>query len=225
MEVGCGTGRISLRLAQEGISVVGLDFSPAMLEVARKKSYGISNVRWVVGDMQAFNLGKCFDLILIPGHSFQFMLTPTEQEACLTCISRHLTTSGKLVIHINNDDPVWLASLVQGQPTDFNLAGEYYFETDNEYVRKWTAWGYEPSTRIASAITVWEVLGDDYVVKERRESDKKDLHCFSHSEMEQLLVSTNFQLDKLYGDFNKQEFKEMNSENMIWVVKKAIANN
>jgi ubiquinone/menaquinone biosynthesis C-methylase UbiE len=36
LEVGCGTGRVTLQLAQEGISIVGMDFSPAMLILQRK---------------------------------------------------------------------------------------------------------------------------------------------------------------------------------------------
>ena len=91
-------------LAQEAISIVGMDFSPAMLSAARQKSQGLSNVRWVEGDMQAFELGEHSDLILIPGHSFQFMLTPTDQIACLTCIRQHLTSGGKLVVHVNHDE-------------------------------------------------------------------------------------------------------------------------
>ena len=69
---------------------MGMDLSPSMLAVARQKSQGLSNVRWVEGNMQAFELGERFDLILIPGHSFQFMLTPADQVACLNCIRQHL---------------------------------------------------------------------------------------------------------------------------------------
>ncbi len=108
LEVGCGTGRVTLQLAQEGVSIVGLDLSPRMLTNARQKSQGLSNVRWVEGDMKAFELAECFDLIMIPGHSFQFMLTPADQIECLTCIRHHLTPGGKLVVHVNHDDFSWL---------------------------------------------------------------------------------------------------------------------
>jgi hypothetical protein len=65
-----------------------------------------------------------FDLILIPGHSFQFMLTPAEQVACLACIRHHLTPGGKPVVHVNHDDLSWLAGLAQGQGMGFKLKGE-----------------------------------------------------------------------------------------------------
>ena len=115
LEIGCGTGRVALRLATEGISVTGMDLSPEMIAAARQKSQGVSNVRWVEGDMKDFDLRERFDLIIIPGHSFQFMLTPSDQIACLECIQRHLANDGKLVVHLNHDDPGWLAELVQGE--------------------------------------------------------------------------------------------------------------
>lgn len=50
LELACGTGRVAIRLAQEGAQVVGLDLSPAMLAVARLKSSGLSKIRWVQDD-------------------------------------------------------------------------------------------------------------------------------------------------------------------------------
>src|SRR5574341_572989 len=70
LEVACGTGRIALRLAQEGTRIVGLDLSPQMLEVARQKSTELQNVRWVQADMRSFELDEVFELAIIPGHAF-----------------------------------------------------------------------------------------------------------------------------------------------------------
>ena len=74
LEVACGTGRVAIRLAQEGGKVVGLDLSPAMLDVARDRSAGMRHVCWVQGDMRSFDLGETFGLVLIPGHAFQNIL-------------------------------------------------------------------------------------------------------------------------------------------------------
>jgi malonyl-CoA O-methyltransferase len=50
VDVGCGTGRHTLRLAARGADVVGVDFSDGMLERARRKE-GAEGVRWVVHDV------------------------------------------------------------------------------------------------------------------------------------------------------------------------------
>ena len=50
VDVGCGTGRHAVRLAERGASVVGVDFSTGMLSRARTKP-GAEKVRWIVHDL------------------------------------------------------------------------------------------------------------------------------------------------------------------------------
>jgi SAM-dependent methyltransferase len=218
LEIGCGTGRVVMQLAQEGISIVGMDFSLAMLNAARQKSQGLANVRWVEGDMLAFELGEKFDLITIPGHSFQFMLTPQDQLACLTCIRRHLTPSGKLVVHVNHDDHNWLGGLMERREPAFELKGEYRQNSGKGSVRAWVAWSYQAATQTASAVDAWEFVGDDGVVMERKESLPKLLHCVFPFEMKHLLARAGFELEALYGDFYRHELQNT-SPDMIWVAR------
>ena len=220
LEIGCGTGRVALRLATEGISVTGMDLSPEMIAAARQKSQSVPNVRWVEGDMKDFDLRERFDLIIIPGHSFQFMLTPSDQIACLECIQRHLANDGKLVVHINHDDPGWLAELVQDEGADFQLAGEYQLGSLKTSIRKLNAWSYDPVTQTASVVTAWETIGEDGSINERNETEVKHLHCFFRYEMEHLLARTGFQIQALYGDFYRQEVSET-CPDMIWVAGKS----
>src|SRR5262245_20825410 len=63
LEIGCGTGRVLLPIAHTGTSCVGLDSSPAMLDVLRAKMPP-PNLRPVVARMQDFDVGpECFRLI------------------------------------------------------------------------------------------------------------------------------------------------------------------
>ncbi|HEY3476488.1 MAG TPA: class I SAM-dependent methyltransferase [Anaerolineales bacterium] len=55
LEVACGTGRVTLGLAREGVNIIGADIDEEMLSVARRKSEGIPNVSWVRGDMRTLN--------------------------------------------------------------------------------------------------------------------------------------------------------------------------
>jgi SAM-dependent methyltransferase len=216
LEVGCGTGRVTLQLAQGGFSIVGMDISPAMLSIARQKSQGLSNVSWVEDDMLKFDLGERFDLIIIPGHSFQFMLTPEDQLACLSTIRQHLAPQGKLVIHVNHDDHSWLGELAEGRGTDFKLKGEYRQNSTKGFVRAWTAWSYEDRTQTASAVDAWEFIGQDGKVTERKESAPKRLHVVFPFEMKHLLAHAGFELEALYGDFFRHELQNT-SPDMIWV--------
>lgn len=53
LEIGCGTGRHTLRLAEAGNRVTGLDLSPGMLAIAREKLKGYSAVRLIEADIMA----------------------------------------------------------------------------------------------------------------------------------------------------------------------------
>ena len=98
LEAACGTGRVAIRLAEEGVKVVGTDLDAAMLEIARRKN---AHVRWVRGDMRALDLGETFGLIILPGHSFQFMCTPEDQVAALETFIRHLVPGGTLADYVS----------------------------------------------------------------------------------------------------------------------------
>ncbi|MGD8753090.1 MAG: class I SAM-dependent methyltransferase [Anaerolineales bacterium] len=104
LELACETGRVAIPIARKVIQVVGLDFSPTMLSVASNKINAINNIRWVQGDMQSFELGEIFGLVIIPGHAFQNILTPEDQVATLNSIKRYLVSEGTIVIHIDHLD-------------------------------------------------------------------------------------------------------------------------
>ena len=79
LELGCGTGRITLPIAQSGIDIVGLDNSDGMLEVARRKARLLEDGNGVVdlhmADMRDFSLGRTFPLVIIPFRGFLALLS------------------------------------------------------------------------------------------------------------------------------------------------------
>ena len=65
LELGCGTGEFSRRLARRARRVVALDLSAEMIRVARSRSADWSNIDYVVGDMTALPLrGELFDCVV-----------------------------------------------------------------------------------------------------------------------------------------------------------------
>ena len=109
LELACGSGRIAVPLAREGVRLVGLDNSPAMLARAREKSAGLAGVEWVEGDMRSFDLGRLFGLVIIPVASLQPLLTTEDQMACLRCAHRHLAPGGRLAFELDNTSVVVMA--------------------------------------------------------------------------------------------------------------------
>jgi SAM-dependent methyltransferase len=101
----CGTGRIAIPLAREGIEVVGIDLSSEMLalaeeKLAREPSEVRSRVRLIQANMKDFDLGEKLAVAFIPQASFFHLHNRRDQVDCLTCASRHLLPGGVLVVDL-----------------------------------------------------------------------------------------------------------------------------
>ena len=110
LELGCGTGRVLLPLAEGGHRVVGVDLSKQMLDRCRTKLGAKplavrDRVQLIQGDMTDFDLGERFRLIIIPFRPFQHLLQVNQQIACLNCAKRHLADGGQFILDVFHTDP------------------------------------------------------------------------------------------------------------------------
>ncbi len=101
LDLGCGTGMLACRIAQEMQPVTGLDAAAAMLQVARSRA-GAGKVEWIEGDARRFDLGRRFNLIYLTGHAFQVFLTDEDALAMLRAATSHLTPQGRLAFDTRN---------------------------------------------------------------------------------------------------------------------------
>ena len=97
LELGCGTGRMAIPLAQHGLKVTGLDLVPGMLAAARTKA-GSLPIQWIEADVRNFHLGQQFKFIFEGGGVFMHMLTNADQDAFLACVREHLAPGGRFAI-------------------------------------------------------------------------------------------------------------------------------
>lgn len=101
LDLGCGTGILTVTLAQEGREVVGMDPSPAMLDYARQRA-GASEVLWVEGDSRALDHGL-FDLAVMTGNVVQHI--PDQQwERTLQDLRRSLSSGSVLAFESRNPE-------------------------------------------------------------------------------------------------------------------------
>jgi len=101
LEVGCGTGRIMLRLLAKGIDVTGVDLSDSMLDMLKRNAAAMGLKPNVVkGDMRDFRLNRRFNLIIVPYRSFLHMLNEADQKKALANFLEHLEPGGRLILHI-----------------------------------------------------------------------------------------------------------------------------
>ena len=101
MDVGCGTGLLTVAFAEAGHQVVGVDPAEGMLSVARNRPRG-DLVRWEQSTLQDFRSDEPFDLMIMTGHAFQCLLTDEDILEGFTAAKNLLADNGRFVFETRN---------------------------------------------------------------------------------------------------------------------------
>lgn len=192
LELGCGTGRLSVPLALAGFNVTGLDGSPAMLSAAaRKAARAGASVEWVEDDMTTFDLGRRYDLVLVPCNSLAHLTSAAALAACLASIRRHLAPEGVLAFDVVAPDP----KLLRRVPTERRRR-----TPPGSALRLRELASYSDATRVRRL--QWRIIdsdGSERCVELR-------LRQFFPDELSDLLEACGLQLAERYGDFDRARF-------------------
>jgi SAM-dependent methyltransferase len=123
LDVGAGTGRVTLDLARAGYRVTALDRDPELIDALEQRSGenrrvapGISEplVTTVVADARHFDLGERFPLVIVPMQTVQLLGGAEGRARFLRCIHWHLLPDGVLAIAIA--EVLDLYEVVDGMP-------------------------------------------------------------------------------------------------------------
>jgi SAM-dependent methyltransferase len=216
LELAVGTGRVAIPIAQAGVSVTGLDLSPAMLAVAKRKSAGIDNLTLVEGDMADFDLGRQFGLVYVPFRSFLLLASVEEQKSCLRCILKHLVPGGRLALNIFNPDIVMMGSWLGPNRPGLRLDDQQ--ETERGRRLTWETRRYLTSTQEIDQTFVEETQDRQGTVVSRVNRKMRLRYVFRY-EMQHLLELSGFEVEALYGGFRREPFTDTSSE-MVWVARR-----
>jgi SAM-dependent methyltransferase len=99
LELGIGTGRIALPLAQRGIRVHGIDLSEAMVARLRAKP-GADRIGVTVGDFATTTVAERFSVAYLVFNTIMNLTTQDEQIACFQNVAAHLQPGGCFVIEV-----------------------------------------------------------------------------------------------------------------------------
>jgi SAM-dependent methyltransferase len=99
LELGIGTGRIALPLAQRGIRVHGIDLSDAMVARLRAKP-GAEDIEVTIGDFATTRVEGTFSVAYLVFNTIMNLTTQDEQVACFENVAAHLEPGGCFVIEV-----------------------------------------------------------------------------------------------------------------------------
>jgi SAM-dependent methyltransferase len=99
LELGIGTGRIALPLAQRGVRVHGIDLSDAMVAQLRAKPGG-GDIPVAIGDFATTTVEGTFSVAYLVFNTIMNLTTQDEQVACFRNAAAHLEPGGCFVIEV-----------------------------------------------------------------------------------------------------------------------------
>jgi len=223
LELGCGTGRVLIPIAETGIKITGLDFSEQMLKRCREKLEPLPDstknlVSLVQGDMSDFSIDKKFELITTPFRPFQHLTTVKQQRACLACVKKHLEPDGRFVLDLFNPSIPHLAN--QDRLKEFDTGEEPHVRPDGTIIRR--------SARIADFDYVNQINDTEliYYVTDPQGKTTRLVHRFYmrymfRFEAEYLLNLCGFEVENIYSSYDKKPYGEIYPGELIFVCKHA----
>lgn len=210
LDLGAGTGRIALPLAMAGHEVHALELSEAMLAVAEgKRSLCPPSVaerlRFRQGDMRDFDMGQFYELAVVPFRVFNFLLTPQDQAAFLTCLRRHLTLGGHAAIDTLGWRPGF-SDASSSDPSDGTARnGVTIALPGTDYIIDWSVaeQSLDPERRVAASSVRYAVVNGAGVTL-RAQTETLRMRWTEPSEFQAQAKSCGLRVVAEYGGFDRR---------------------
>ncbi|HIJ64487.1 MAG TPA: class I SAM-dependent methyltransferase [Candidatus Hydrogenedentes bacterium] len=222
LELGCGTGRTLIPVAQSGIEIVGLDRAPAMLAICRDKIAKLSpetqrRIDILEGDMRDFSLARRFKLVTIPYRAFLHLLTVEDQRSALRCIHDHLEDDGRLILNIFDPRLDIITAHLGPLGSAVKKLDEFTHPDTGRHVLVSDTRTYTPESQLIEQCWIFEELDDQGTVVAKRYTPMTLRYVYRY-EMQHLLELCGYAVEALYGDFQRGPFRYGGEQ--IWVARK-----
>lgn len=210
LDIACGTGRITTKLAEIGLTATGIDASDAMLAYAKEKarSRGL-DITYLNLDMINFNLDKKFDLITMAGNSFQALLTEEDQIQCLTAIVSHMHDDSLFIMNTRN------TTNDEMRTTDHFEHWHDFADDKNQTVKVYGMQSFDPKTNIVKYTT--KRLGQSFEAV-----SEITLKFTNYSDLSEILKQCGLVVLEVFGNFKRQHFDTLTSKEIILLCKRAL---
>ena len=221
LELGCGTGRLLIPAAESGCTITGLDESGYMLDRCRAKlkTYAPEvqqRVTLVEADMTKFSLGRTFALATVPFRPIQHLMTVEEQLGLLGCVHRHLIHGGKLVFDVFHPDLARLAS--PASPEEIEDTPEVVLADGRRLRRTYRLTGKQRSRQTNDVELIYYV--QDPAGHTTRIVQAFPMRYYFRFELEHLLARAGFEVQDLFGSFDRSPFTDSSLEMIVVAVRK-----
>ena len=200
LDLGCGTGNMTVELAKRGIEMTGIDLSEDMLMVAREKSEGL-DILYLNQNMSEFELYGTVDFVVSSLDCINYITDKRELLRVFKLVNNYLDPGGIFIFDINT---AYKLENVIGNNT-FVLEDDNVFCTwQNEYDKKRKICDFY--------LTFFCKNGNEYTRFDEQHSER----AYEIDEIKTLIESSGMKLLKVYNSLSFDNYKK-NSERVFFV--------
>ncbi len=200
LELGAGSGRVTIPLARDGHSVVALDRSEPMLKklrarVAALPAAVLPRITTARADLRGFRVaGQKFPLAIAAFNVLEHLYTRGELDACLRAVAAHLAPGGAFAFDVQMPDLAWLMRdpdkrWARTKFTDPSTKKQIFYSTNHDY---------DPVNQIALIRIFYEPADGRGPTRVVKLTQRK----YFPAELEALVAHAGFRVVGRYGDFS-----------------------
>jgi SAM-dependent methyltransferase len=195
LDLACGTGRMTVALADRGYDMIGVDGSAEMLNIAmsRAREAGQGEILYLLQDMRAFELYGTVGAVTCCLDSVNYLTEEGDLRACFATVHNYLDPDGLFFFDVNTP---YKFETVYGE-------NSYLFDEETEDGRLvYCGWQnyYDPQTHLCDFDL--SVFTEDADGRYRREDESHTERCYTLSELTETLRETGFELIAVHGDLD-----------------------
>jgi len=211
LELACGTGRVTIPIAETGTEIWGVDITESMLERARRKSRekGL-NIPLIRSDIRELDLKNRFKLLIYPFSAIGHIQSRDDIRAVLASVKEHLDEGGLFAFDYFNPS----LKILTRDPDEFFDSHEFKDPATGKTISITERTRYDAKTQINHILWRYKVADEDNVV------DREwAVRIYFPQELDFILESCGFKIDQKYGWFDKSLF-ESNSRRQVFICSK-----
>lgn len=185
VDLACGTGSVSVLLAEKGLDVVGVDMSEDMLTVAFDKACGMENPpRFICQKLQELKLPRGVDMAVCALDSLDYVTDPDDCAEAIRRVYKALNPGGVFIFDVNTPEKLR------------SMDGQVWLDEDDDVYCVWRG-EFDEETNICSyGMDLFQRQGDVWL----RSFEEHREYAYSRTQLTDYLKAAGFTHIEVYAD-------------------------
>jgi SAM-dependent methyltransferase len=213
LEIACGSGRIALPIARQGIIIHGIDSSQEMIKLLEKRlsseQKGVKDLlTYEIADMRTFGekVTSKYGLAFVAFSALQYMHTNEDQHKVFSTIHKTLRPGGVFIVDVFNPNPAFISKW--GQPLEMGEI-ENSPKDGERIIWQCVPQSFDAKTKILTMPNQFQIYHNN-AEKPETIMIPAQYYCFSQDELKALFTQSGFEVIATFGNYDKSPYTPEN---------------